>query len=309
MIDTLFLVGLAASALRFATPILFAALGETMAQRSGVLNVGLEGIMLVGAFAGMVGAVWTGSPWGGLVVAMACGMALAGLHALFCLTFRVDQILSGIALIVLGTGLSGFGWRLTLGATGTPPKAPPFPRLDLPGLSDLPVVGQILFQHQPMVYLGIALAFALAWFLQRTTWGLEIRAVGENPAAADAAGIGVIARRYGCVLFGGAMAAAGGCYLSVSQVGGFVENMVSGRGFIAIACVVFGQWRPLRVLCAALLFGAAEAAQIRLQLIAPHIPYQLFVMMPYVVAVAALVVVARSTRLPAALGRPFIPDR
>ncbi len=306
MIDTLFLIGLAASALRFATPILFASLGETVGQRAGVLNVGLEGIMLVGAFMGVLGAVWTGSPWGGLALAIVGGLMMAALHGLFCLVFRVDQILSGIALIVLGTGLSGFGYRLTLGAAGTPPKAPPFPRLEIAGLTDLPVIGPILFQHQPMVYLGIALAFALAWFLRQTTWGLEIRAVGENPAAADAAGIDVNRRRWAAVLFGGAMAAAGGCYLSVSQVGGFVENMVSGRGFIAIACVVFGQWRPLRVLCAALLFGAAEAAQIRLQLIAPDVPYQLFVMMPYVVAIAALVLAARSTRLPAALGKAYV---
>lgn len=309
MIDTLFMVGLAASAVRFATPILLAALGETISQRAGVLNVGLEGIMLVGAFAGLAGTVWMGSPWGGLALAVASGVGLALVHAVFCLTFRVNQILSGIALIVLGTGLSGFGYRLTLGASGAPPKAASFPPLNLPGISDLPVIGPILFQHQPMVYLALGMTVLLALFLSRTTLGLEIRAIGENPAAADAAGVGVVVRRYVSVLFGGAMAAAGGCYLSVSQVGGFVENMVAGRGFIAIACVVFGQWRPGRVLLAALLFGVAEAAQVRLQFVIPDVPYQLFVMLPYLVAIAALVPIARSARMPAALGQPYKADR
>jgi len=307
--DSVFIVGMLASSVRFATPLLFSALGETLGQRAGVLNVGLEGIMLVGAFLAAAGAAWTGSPWGGLALAVVGGTAAAAIHALFSITLRANQIVSGIAIIVLGLGLSSFGYRITIGSTSTPPAIPTFDRLEFWGLNEIPVVGPVLFQHHLLVYLAVVAAVALWWFLKRTGWGLEIRAIGESPAAADSVGIGVNRIRYLCVLFGGAMAAIGGAYLSVAQIGGFVENMVAGRGFIAIACVVFGRWNPLGVLLATLFFGAADAAQIRLQTALPNVPYQFFVMMPYLLAIVALVFFARRTRLPAALGIPFSTGR
>lgn len=302
--DLVLLIGMLASGVRFAMPILFAALGETVAQRAGVLNVGLEGIMLVGAFLAVACAVWTGSPWGGLVAAALGGLAMGLLHGVMAVRMKVDQIVSGIALILLGLGLSGFGFRLVFGSGGVG-QVPGFQRVNIPGLSDLPVVGPILFSHHLLVYVGVAAALILAWVLARTGLGLTIRAVGENPKAADSAGIDVDRVRMACAGFGGLMAGIGGAYLSTAQLAGFVENMVSGRGFIAIACVVFARWNPVGALLAALLFGIADAAQIRMQSLYPGIPYQLFIILPFVLALGALAFAARSAQLPAALGRPY----
>lgn len=306
--DAVLLVGLIAAALRLATPILFAALGETVSQRAGVLNVGIEGIMLVGAFTGVWGAFVTGSPWLGVLIAIAAGVALAALHALLCIYLRLDQIVAGIGITVLGLGLSGFGNRMAFPA-GQATRIPSFERLDFGALGRLDFVGPALFQHHALVYIALAMALATWWFLARTGWGLAIRAVGESPVAANASGLGVLRTRTACVLWGGAMAGAGGAYLSVAQIGSFVEDMVAGRGFIAIACVVYGRWNPLGVLLATLFFGAADAAQIRLQPLFPGVPYQFFVMLPYVLAVGALVFLSRSSRMPAALAVPYAPPR
>ncbi len=307
--DEIFFVGLLAAAFRFATPIALAALGETIAQRSGVLNVGIEGIMLVGAFVAVLGSVWTGTPYGGLVCAIASGVAMASLHAFLSISLKVDQIVSGIALIVLGLGLSGFFFRLTIGAQTPAPAVPSFDKIDLGWISELPFVGPVLFQHHLLVYACFGIALLLWWWLYQTRPGLQVRAAGEHPAAADAAGVSVSRVRYGCVLFGGAMAGLAGAYLATAQLSGFVENMVSGRGFIAVACVVFGRWNPIGAMLAALFFGAADAAQIRLQTLNPEIPFELFVMMPYVLAVLFLVFFAGRAQMPAALGIPFIGRR
>lgn len=307
--DTVFFVGLIAGGLRLATPILYAALGETIAQRSGILNVGIEGIMLVGAFLAALGAVATGSPWGGLLAAIVGGAALGAVHGLFCITLRVDQIVAGVGMIVLGLGLSGFAFRITLGAERVAPPVPTFARVDFGALSRIEVIGPILFNHHLLVYLGMALAFVLYWFVHRTTWGLELRAIGEAPAAADSVGVAVNRLRYVATVGGGAFAGIGGAYLSIAQLGSFVENMVAGRGFIAIACVVFGRWNPIGVMAVALFFGFADAAQIRLQTLNPDIPYQFFVMMPYALAVVALIFFAGRGGLPRALGIPFVGGR
>ena len=302
--DWVLLTGIVASGIRFAMPILFAALGETVSQRSGVLNVGLEGIMLVGAFLAVLFAVITGSPWGGLAGAAFGGLLLGLLHGVFSIKMKVDQIVSGIALILLGLGLSGYGYRLYFG-TGSTGQVPRFDRLSLGPLSEIPVVGPMLFSHHLLTYLGIAAAVGLAIMLARTGAGLTIRAVGENPGAADSAGINVDRVRMACVAFGGMMAGIGGAYLSTAQLGGFVENMVAGRGFIAIACVVFARWNPLAVLATTLVFGMADATQIRLQALFPDIPYQFFIILPFVLALAALAATSRSMNLPAALGKPY----
>jgi len=306
--DQIFFVGLLASAFRLGTPVLFAALGEAVAQRSGVLNVGIEGIMLVGAFTGVWGSFVTGSPWIGLLVGMLAGVAMATVHVVLCLRLRLDQIVAGIALTVLGLGLSGFGNRLAF-AAGKVTRTPVFERMDFGVLSRIEFIGPAFFQHHALVYIALALAVATWWFMTRTGWGLVIRGVGEDPVAANAAGVNVIRTRTVCVLWGGALAGAGGAYLSVAQIGSFVEDMVAGRGFIAIACVVYGRWNPLGVLLATLFFGAADAAQIRLQPLFPGVPYQFFVMLPYVLAVGALVFLSRRSRLPAGLARPYAPPQ
>jgi ABC-type uncharacterized transport system permease subunit len=300
------LIGMLAASVRLATPILFSSIGETLAQRAGVMNVGIEGIMLVGAFSAVVGAVWTGSPWLGLAFAVLVGIAMAAIHAFMCLRLMADQIVSGIALATLGLGLSGFGYRLTIGGQQAVP-IPTFGLVDLGPLSSIPLLGPVLFQCHVLVYIAFASAVVTAWFIRHTSWGLAVRAVGENPMAAHAAGIDVTRTRAISVLFGGAMAAAGGAYLSIAQLGGFVENMVAGRGFIAIACVVYGRWHPLGVLAACLFFGLVDAAQIRLQTLLDTVPYQFFVILPYAAAIAALAFFSRRSRMPAALSRPFIP--
>jgi ABC-type uncharacterized transport system permease subunit len=309
MDDAVLLVGFVAATLRFTTPILLAALGETVAQRAGVFNVGIEGIMLVSAFVAVLGAIWTGSPYGGLLAAILAGVAMSAIHAFFSVTLKVDQIVSGIALIALGAGLSGFGYRLTIGAAASPPPVPSFSTLDLGWLTGLPYIGKALFSAHLLVYVSFLAVLVMVWFFYRTRWGLELRAVGEAPAAADAAGINVDRYRFGAILFGGGMAGVGGAYLATAQLSGFVEGMVAGRGFIAIACVVFGRWNPAGVLLAALFFGAAEAAQIRLQSLIPGVPYQVFTMLPYVLAVVALVILAGKSRMPGGLGTPYFSDR
>ena len=302
--DLMLLTGLLASGVRFAMPLLFAALGETMGQKSGVLNVGLEGIMLVGAFLAVAFSVATGSPWGGLLAATLGGAAMGLLHGFFAVRLKVDQIVSGLALILLGLGLSGFGYRLVFAGHQTI-RVPGFERLDLGPLSDLPVLGPLLFSHHLLAYVGIFMAVGLWWILTRTGLGLTIRAVGENPKAADSVGIDVDKVRMRCAAFGGAMAGIGGAYLSTAQLAGFVEDMVAGRGFIAIACVVFARWNPLGVLAVALIFGIADAGQIRLQPFFPQIPYQFFIILPYVLALVALAGSAKSASLPGALAQPY----
>lgn len=305
--DWLLIAGFLASGVRFMMPILFAALGETVGQRAGVLNVGLEGIMLVGALLAVIVSVETGTPWAGLLAAIAGGMAMGLLHGLFCVVLKADQIVAGIALILLGLGLSGFGYRLYT-ADGAALQVPGFAAVELGALSSLPVIGPVLFAQPALVYLGIVAALALAWLFARTGLGLTIRAVGENPKAADAAGVDVDRVRLWASAFCGAMAGIGGAFLSTAQLAGFVENMVSGRGFIAIACVVFARWNPLGVLAVALGFGLAEAAQIRLQALYPGIPYQAFVLLPYLIALIGLAAAARAAHLPAALARPYRKD-
>lgn len=295
--------GLFAAGIRLGVSIGFAALGEAVSERAGILNVGIEGIMLVGAFLAVFGAVATGSPWGGVALALLGGALLGALHGFFVITLRTDQVVCGIGIVILGLGLSSFLFRLTLGKAQY--SVPAFCGLDLGPISKLPFVGPVLFSQNILVYVAVAATFLLAWVLRRSALGLEWRACGENPTALAAAGVSVTARRYQAVILGGAFAGLGGAYLAIAQINIFVENMVVGRGFIAIACVVFGRWHPVGVMIAALGFGLAEAAQIRLQTAYPDVPYQTFVAFPYVLAIVALVVLARGAANPRALGRSY----
>lgn len=306
MDEILFVSAVLAAGIRLATPIMLAALGETLGQRSGVINVGIEGIMLVGAFVAVLGAVETGSPWAGLALAMLAGAAMGAIHAYFSVVLKAEQIVAGIALLFLGIGLSGYGYRLTLGASGTAAAIPGFRPLDVLGLAGVPGIGPILFGQQALVYLTFAAAIAMAWMFSSTRLGVIVKAVGEYPAAAASAGIGVDRVRFACVSVGGALAGAGGAFLSIAHLWGFVEGMTAGRGFLAIACVVLARWSPLAAIVVALLFGIADALQIRVQSMMPGVPYQFFVIAPYLVAIAAVGIGSR-TAMPAALGKPFRP--
>ncbi|WP_129671287.1 ABC transporter permease [Candidatus Chloroploca sp. Khr17] len=296
------LTGILHSTIRLATPYLFASLGETISQRSGVLNLGVEGQMLMGAFAAFFVVVTTGSLLGGVVAAIFVGALLGLLMALVSVSFRAEQGISGIGMYLLGLGLSSLLFRLTLGSVQS---VRGFAELALPGLSSIPVLGPALFKHSLLVYVAFALVPMVAYLLNRTTWGLNIRAVGDNPQAADTLGVPVIAIRYATVTVGGAMAAMGGASLSISAVNIFQENMTGGIGFIAVALVYFGGWRPVGVMLGILLFSLVSALQIWLQLVGIGIPSDLAVMLPYILTIIALALAPRRTGQPAALTRPF----
>ena len=240
LIDQLFQVGFLAALVRIATPLTLATLGETLSERAGVLNLGIEGIMLMGAMAGFSVAYFSGSLWLGVAGAVATGMALAALLALLTVSFGLSQHVSGIGVTLLSTGLAFFIYRLVFGQPSQPPSVPPFQTLPIPGLADLPVIGPSVFNQYALVYLAMALVPIMAFVLGQTPWGLSVRMVGENPDAADSAGISVAARRWQAVVIGGGLMGAAGAFLSLAQFNAFTFGVVNGRGWVAIALVVFG---------------------------------------------------------------------
>jgi len=291
------------------TPLLLAAIGELVVERSGVLNLGVEGMMVMGAVAGFAVAFSTGSLLLGTLAAMAGGMLLALLFGLLTLTFIANQVATGLALTLLGLGLSGLIGESFVGQPGAR-----MPRLHVPGLSDIPFVGPILFGQDAIVYFSFALVAAVTYALFRTRIGLIIRAVGDNHASAHILGYRVIPVRYLCVLFGGACAGLAGGYLSLAYTPQWIENMTAGRGWIALALVVFASWVPVRVLVGAYLFGTVTILGFALQGFGIGIPAQVLSSLPYLVTVLALVVISGNRMLmrantPACLGQPFVPDR
>ncbi len=301
-------VAVLAAAVRAGTPVLFATLGEIFAERSGVLNLGVEGMMLVGALAGFVTTVRTGHPWLGLLAAAAAGAALSLVHAVLSISLRANQIASGLALTIFGTGLSASLGRSYIGVPAA--GFQPFP---LPGLGDIPILGPMLFRQDALVYLSYALVAAAWYALYRTRWGLELRAVGERPEAADAMGVDVARVRYGCVAIGGVLAGVGGAYLSTAYTSMWIENMTAGRGWIAVALVIFATWDPLRAVLGAYLFGGVNALQLYLQASGTGLPVYLLLMAPYVFTMVVLVIATRGTvrrRLgtPAALSLSYSRD-
>ena len=299
-------VGFFAAIIRIATPLLLATLGELINERAGVLNLGIEGIMLLGAMVGFTAAFFSGSLWIGLMAAIAVG-ALAGLvMALLTVVFGVSQHVSGIGMTLLATGLAFYFYRLIFGQPGVPPNIVPFPPLAIPGLSALPFVGPILFNQTILTYVAFLAVPVIGWLLHRTPWGLDLRTVGENPRAADAAGISVWSVRTQALMIGGGMMGLAGAYLTMSQFNAFTFGVISGRGWVSIALVVFGLWSPWRCAGGALLFAALEALQLRLQATnILHLPYQLFLMLPFVFTIVAMAFVSRSALAPASLLIPF----
>ena len=294
---------LVAAMLRFATPLLFGALGGVVSERAGVVNVGLEGMMLIGAFFGIWGADVTGSWIGGLAVGMAAG-ALTGLvHAAFAVTLRADQIVSGMALNLLALGVTGYLFIDTYGDEGTPDGLPEVPDLHLP-IGWIPFIGDALDQLNLMVWLGLLLVPALTVLIFRTPLGLRLRSVGENPLAADTAGISVPRVRYLAVVGSGVLAALGGAFLSIGFVHSFGQNMTAGRGFIALAAMIFGRWHPVGALGACLLFGFSSALAQRLPTFSPSTA-TLMQALPYVLTLVAVAGVVGRSRPPAADGIPY----
>lgn len=296
-----------AAAIRIASPLIFATLGELICERAGVLNLGIEGIMVVGAFAGWM-AVYSGTGlWPGVGVALLAGMAFGLLHGLLTVPFGLSQHVVGLGITLLATSLTYFSYRLALPEVTSPPKIDAFQPYPIPGLSEIPVLGEALFTQTPLTYLAFVLVVVVALVLNRTPLGLAVRAAGENPGAVEAQGLSVTALRIGAVTVGSGLMAVGGAFLTMSAFNSFFFEMVNGRGWICIALVVFGSWRPGKALLGAILFAAFDALQIRLQQtpIGADIPYQIFLMMPYLLSILALVIMSRRAEVPAALMVPF----
>jgi simple sugar transport system permease protein len=290
-------------------PLLIAALGELIAERSGVLNLGVEGMMAVGAVIGFIGGHATGLPVVGVIASILAGTAMAALFGFVTLIFVTNQVASGLALTIMGLGLSAL---IGDGYVSIPGLG--LDRIHIPGLSDIPLVGPVIFGEDPLVYLAVALAIGVWWFLFRTRAGLIVRAVGDNHGSAHALGYNVIRVRFLAVLFGGACAGLAGGYLSIVYTPQWVPNMTAGRGWIALALVVFGTWLPLRVAIGAILFGAVGILQLNAQAYGIAVPSQFLTMLPYLATVIVLVIISRNRMLqrsntPTCLGQSFVPDR
>jgi general nucleoside transport system permease protein len=294
---------LLASTIRNSTPLIFAALGGMFSERSGVVNIGLEGLMLISAFAGVVGAYLSGSALVGLGFALAAGLIFALIHALMCITFEADQIISGTAINLLALGGTGLLMVQIFGSGGTSPRVPGFKEVAIPLLSDIPLIGPALFNQSLLVYL-MYLLIPITWFVAfRTPFGLRLRATGEVPEAVDTAGVSVSRMRYYGVALSGLLAACGGVYLSMGILSAFTEGMTNGRGFIALAALIFGRWNPIGAAGAALLFGFALA--VTYQVPQEVIPLEFIQMLPYVLTIVALAAFGGRAIAPAAIGKPY----
>jgi general nucleoside transport system permease protein len=294
---------LLASTIRNATPLIFAALGGMFSERSGVVNIGLEGLMLISAFAGVVGASLSGSALVGLGFGLGAGLVFALIHALMCITFEADQIISGTAINLLALGGTGYLMVLIFGSGGTSPRVNGFKEVAIPGLSDIPLIGPALFNQSLLVYLMYVLIPITYVGVFRTPFCLRLRATGEVPEAVDTAGVSVARMRYYGVALSGLLAACGGVYLSMGILSAFTENMTGGRGFIALAALIFGRWNPIGAAAAALLFGFGLA--VTFQVPQEAIPIEFIQMLPYVLTIVALASFGGRAIAPAAIGKPY----
>ncbi|MBA4375121.1 MAG: ABC transporter permease [Anaerolinea sp.] len=297
-----FIVGLIAATLRVATPLIFATLGELFCERAGVLNLGIEGTMFLGAFVGFTAASMTGSLWIGLLAAAISGILSGLLMSLLSVRLGVNQHVSGLGITLLLISLSLFSYRIIFGESKIPPSINSFDLLKI--FSDNPVLGPIFSQYL-LTYIAIAIIPVVWYILFRTTFGLNIRAVGENPEATDAAGINVYKLRTSALMIGGALMAIGGSFITLAQLGSFTFGIIAGRGWVCISLVIFGNWHPIKVLLGALLFGGVSALQLRLQLTGLKLPYEIFLALPYIVTIIALTIAGRNASYPAALLKPY----
>ncbi|MHB1119229.1 MAG: ABC transporter permease [Bellilinea sp.] len=295
-------LGILYSGIRLATPYIFAAIGETFAQRSGVLNLGVDGIMLMGAYSGFFVGMKSGNVWLGLLAAAIVGILMGLLMSLISVTLQAEQGISGIGLYLFGLGLSSLLFKTTLGGVES---IEGFKAIRIPILADIPYLGEVLFNHNILVYAAFLLVPIAYWFLNKTTFGLKIRAVGQNPQAADTLGVNVTFVRYFSVCLGGMLAGIAGASLSIALINLFQENMTNGMGFIAVALVYFGGWKPWGVLAGALLFSFVNALQMWIQVLGINIPSDFAIMLPYVLTILALAFATKRAQQPAALTKPF----
>ncbi|MGD1887320.1 MAG: ABC transporter permease [Cohaesibacteraceae bacterium] len=304
-IDILMSASLWAAVLRIATPLIFGVLGALLCERAGVLNLGIEGIMTMGAMVGWLTVFLGADLWTGLFMAAMSGLVMGLLHAMLTVPLGLSQHVSGLGITLFAASLSYYLYRLLVEVGDLPPTIEPFQALNIPGLSDLPFFGPVLFSQSAPTYLALLCVLIMAYVLTRTPLGLAIRMTGENPEAVDAQGLDPIAIRIGAVMAGSALMAMGGAFLTMAAFYSFFPEMVQGRGWICIALVVFASWRPGKALLGALLFAFFAAFQLRLQTVVEGMPYQLFLMAPYILSIVALILVARRAQVPAALMTPY----
>jgi len=296
------IVGILYSAIRLATPYLYAGIGEAFSQSSGVVNLGVDGIMLISAYAAFFVVLNTGNIWLGLAAAIFVGFLMGLLMSLISITLKAEQGISGIGLFMFGLGLSSLLFKTTIGTVKT---VTGFQAIKIPLLSDIPIFGEIFFNHSLLVYGAFLLVPAAWWVLEKTTWGLKIKSVGQNPAAADSLGVNVDQVRYFSVCLGSILAGIAGASLSISLLNLFQDNLTAGQGFIAVALVYFGGWKPIGIMWGALLFSAVNAFQLWMQVLGIKIPSDIAIMLPYLLTIAALAVTVNRVRSPAALNKPF----
>ena len=301
-----FLTSLIAGTIRLATPILIPALGQVLTQRAGVLNLSVEGCMLMGAVCGFSAASISGNLWIGLLCGIGAGILFSFIMAWLSVTVRANQVIAGIGLNIFATGLAAYVYRVVFGIRSLPEQIETFPTLSIPGLSSIPVIGTIFFQHNWIVYFAFFILLPFTFFvLEKTTFGLAIKAVGENPRAADSKGINVGGVRYAAVLIGGAYAGFGGAFMTLAYLNSYTDSVIGGRGYIAVSVVILARFLPQRAMWGALLFGFASALQLRFQAMGVPVPSQILLMLPYVATIIALVFASRKAHMPRAYAVPY----
>jgi simple sugar transport system permease protein len=310
LFQTAFIISLLTGMVRIATPILFGAMGELVAERSGILNLSIEGTMLMGAFVGFLVAFQSGSLLAGMLAAMAAGALLGMLMAFLASTLKLDQTVSGLAINLLSSGLTFYFFRLAFKDVGAQnlPSVTTLSALKFPILSQIPFLGEIFFSQTILTYMAFLLVPVISLFLYRTKPGLELRSIGENPRAVDMRGLNITIRQYLAVMFGSLMAGLGGAFLTLASAGLFVPEISGGRGWIALAIVIFGNWRPSRILLGALFFGLVDSIQLSLQAVGVDLPYQLLLALPYLLTIVALIVNRGGSRAPLSLGKPYFRE-
>jgi len=305
ILEAAFISGLIGAMMRMATPIIFATLGEILAERSGVLNLGIEGIMLMGAMTGFLVSISTGSLWFGVLMAALVGMALGLLMAFLSVHLGLSQHVSGLGITLFSAGLAMFIYRLHFGSPTVPPTVEPFHQVAIPLLSDIPIIGSGLFKQYTLTYIAWLLVPAISILLYKTKVGLKIRTVGENPIVADTVGVNVTLTRTLCLVAGGALMGIGGAFLTLAHQNMFLIDVIGGRGWVAIAMVIFGNWDPVKGTLGALIFGCLDGLQLRLQGLGIKLSFHVFLMIPYLLTIVALVSVSRKASVPAGLLKPY----
>ncbi len=300
-----FLIGFFASTIRMATPLILATLGEAFSERSGILNLGIEGIMIFGALAGFVTTYFTHSLWLGVFAATFSGFLFGLLMAFLTVTLGLNQHVSGLGITIFASGLAYYVYRAIIGSPTIPPTITAFDTLKIPGLWKIPFLGPILFDQYALTYVAVILVIVSGYIFFKTSFGLSLRSVGENPEAADAVGVDVYKMRYIALMVGGSLMGMSGAFFTLAQFNMFIFDIVAGRGWVAIALVIFANWIPSRVFWGALLFGGVDALGLRLQGTAINIPFQYFLMMPYILTIVVLIFTARNASYPSALLKPY----